>query len=73
MLSLNDYFISPPLIVNNGLKKAFVLVDGEFVGEYDLSWMTSTKRYIGYSILSGINRDFGTRYEITGVKLWKVY
>ena len=57
------------LIVND--TQAYVLVDGEFIGEYTLF----TERlldpgYLLYSIISGTNRDYGVRCEITESQLW---
>lgn len=58
------------LIVNNSEHKAFALVDGEFVGEYALSQDEVVSGPVGYSVLSGTNRDFGTHCEITNASLW---
>ena len=59
------------LIVND--TQAYVLVDGEFIGEYTLS----TDRlldpgYLLYSIISGTNKDYGVRCEMTNSNLWIV-
>jgi len=50
--------------------KSYVFVDGEFVGEYSLSTDQPLKGKIAYSLLSGTNKDYGTRCEITNSKLW---
>jgi hypothetical protein len=52
---------------------AYALVDGEFIGEYTLSLSRLTgPGYFLYSIISGTNKDFGTRCEITNANLWVV-
>jgi len=58
------------LIVNSEEHKAFALVDGEFIGEYAISQNENISGAVGYSILSGTNRDFGTHCEITNASLW---
>ena len=58
------------LIVNNADHKAIVLVDSEFNGEYAFSRNESISGPVGYSILSGTNKDFGTHCEITNAELW---
>jgi hypothetical protein len=49
---------------------AYVLVDGEVVGEYTLSQSKILRGKVGLAILSGTNKDFGTRCEITHLNLW---
>ena len=49
----------------------YVLVNGEVVGEYGLSKKDLMEGYMGISILSGTNKDFGTRCEITNIHLWE--
>lgn len=49
---------------------AYVLVDGEFIGQYSLSADQPLKGTIAYSLLSGTNKDYGTRCEITNSRLW---
>lgn len=52
---------------------AYALVDGEFIAEYTLSQSRLTEAgYFLYSIISGTNKDYGTRCEITSAKLWVV-
>jgi hypothetical protein len=52
---------------------AYALVDGEFIGEYTLSQDRLTNPgYFLYSIISGTNKDYGTRCEITNANLWVV-
>jgi len=59
------------LIVNED--RAYVLVDGAFIGEYTLfKDKLRTPGFILYSMISGTNKDFGTRCEITNVRLWMV-
>jgi hypothetical protein len=51
--------------------KAVVLVDGEFIGGYTLfSDKMLDPGLLLYSIVSGTNRDYGTRCQITDAHLW---
>jgi hypothetical protein len=57
------------LVVNEN--HAYVLVDEQFIGEYTL--LTDELREPGsllYAILSGSNREFGTRCELSNAGLW---
>jgi hypothetical protein len=45
-------------------------VDGEVVGEYTLSQSRSLHGNLGLTILSGTNKDFGTRCKMTNLHLW---
>jgi hypothetical protein len=56
------------LIVNDAY--AYVLVDGEVVGEYTLSQSKILRGKVGLALLSGTNRDFGTRCEMTNLRVW---
>jgi|SRR5690349_21819167 len=49
---------------------AYVLVDGEVVGEYTLAQSRASKGGIGLTVLSGTNKDYGTRCEMTNLHLW---
>jgi hypothetical protein len=49
---------------------AYVLVDGELVGEYTLSQSKNLRGTIGTALLSGTNKDFGTRCIITNFHAW---
>ena len=49
---------------------AYVLVDGEVVGEYTLSQSKILDGNLGLSLLSGTNKDYGTRCEMTNVRIW---
>src|SRR5688572_12644242 len=49
---------------------AYVLVDREVVGEYTLSQSKILKGRVGLALLSGTNKDFGTRCEMTNLHLW---
>ena len=49
---------------------AYVLVDGEVAGEYTLAQSRSSKGDLGLTVLSGTNRDYGTRCEMTDLRLW---
>ena len=49
---------------------AYVLVDGEVSAEYTLAQSRSSKGGIGLTVLSGTNKDYGTRCEMTNLHLW---
>ena len=48
----------------------YVLVNGEVIGEYTLSQSRVLEGNLGLSLLSGTNKDFGTRCEMTNVHAW---
>lgn len=56
------------LIVNNYY--AYVLVYDELIGEYTLSANKFPRGGLGPAILSGTNKDFSTRCEITNFHAW---
>ena len=56
------------LIVKDGY--AYVLVNGENVAEYTLSRSRSLHGRLGLTVLSGTNKDYGTRCEMTNLRLW---
>jgi hypothetical protein len=49
---------------------AYVLVDEELVGEYTLSQSKILRGNVGLALLSGTNKDYGTRCEMTNLHLW---
>jgi hypothetical protein len=49
---------------------AYVLVNGDVVGEYTLAQSRPYKGWLGLTLLSGTNRDFGTRCEMTNIYAW---
>lgn len=49
---------------------SYVLVNGEVVGEYTLSQSKNLTGDVGLSLLSGTNRDYGTRCEMTDIRIW---
>lgn len=49
---------------------AYVIVDDEVVGEYTLSQSRAGRGGIGLTVLSGTNKDYGTRCEMTDLRLW---
>lgn len=57
------------LIVSVKGQSAFVSVDGD-VTEYTLSADQTTKGTLALSVLSGTNKDYGTRCEMTDMLLW---
>jgi hypothetical protein len=52
--------------------KANVYVDGEFIGEYTLSKDRELEGKFGYGIISGTNKDYGTRCVITNSRMWEL-
>jgi len=49
---------------------AYVLVDGEVVSEYTLAQSRPLRGNLGLTVLSGTNRAYGTRCEMTDLHLW---
>jgi hypothetical protein len=49
---------------------AYVLVDDVLVGEYVLSQSKNLRGGLGLTLLSGTNKDFGTRCEMTSIHVW---
>jgi hypothetical protein len=49
---------------------AYVLVNGEVVGEYTLAQSRSLQGDLGLTVLSGTNRGYGTHCEMTNLHLW---
>jgi hypothetical protein len=49
---------------------SYVLVDDQLVGEYTLSQSQPYQGRLGLTVLSGTNRDYGTRCEITDLYAW---
>lgn len=56
------------VIVNDAY--TYVLVDGEVIGEYTLSQSKILNGNLGLTLLSGTNKDFGTRCEMTNLHAW---
>ena len=56
------------IIVNDAY--TYVLVDDEIVGEYTLSQSKLLDGNLGLTILSGTNKDYGTRCEMTNIHAW---
>ncbi|MGZ9234867.1 MAG: hypothetical protein ACXW4E_05020 [Anaerolineales bacterium] len=56
------------LIVKGGY--AYVLVNGEVVSEYTLLSGRPLRGDLGLSVLSGTNKEYGTRCEMTDLRLW---
>ena len=52
--------------------RAFVYVDDEFIGEYTLSKDRDVRGKFGFGIISGTNRDYGTRCEILNPRIWEL-
>jgi len=49
---------------------AYVLVNNEVVGEYTLAQSRPLTGRLGLTVLSGTNKDYGTRCEMTMLHLW---
>jgi len=49
---------------------AYVLVDGDVVGEYTLSQSKAMRGNLGLTLLSGTNKDYGTRCTMTNLRIW---
>ena len=49
---------------------AYVLVNGEVVGEYTLAQSRLAHGSLGLTVLSGTNKDYGTHCEMTELRLW---
>lgn len=50
-------------------KKAYAYVNQQFIGEYTLSNDQFTRGSFGVALLSGSNKDYGTRCEATNMQL----
>ena len=50
---------------------AYVLVDDELVGEYALAQSRGLRGQIMLALISGTNKDFGTRCEISNIHIWE--
>jgi len=48
----------------------YVLMDNEVAGEYTLAQSRSLTGHIGLTVLSGTNKDYGTRCEMINLRLW---
>ncbi|HAV78817.1 MAG TPA: hypothetical protein DCX53_15815 [Anaerolineae bacterium] len=57
------------LIINDAY--AYVLVDGEVIGEYTLSQSRNLRGDIALTVLSGTNKDYGTRCEMTNIRMFR--
>jgi hypothetical protein len=49
---------------------AYVLVNGEVVSEYALLQNRPLRGDLGLTVVSGTNKDYGTRCEMTNLRLW---
>ena len=56
-------------IIVNGTY-TYVLVNDEVVGEYTLAKSKVLRGDVGLSLLSGTNKDYGTRCEMTDIRVW---
>jgi len=53
-------------------KQAYVYVNDRFIGLYTLSRDKPQRGNFGYGIISGTNKDYGTRCEITNSRIWEI-
>jgi len=51
---------------------AYVYVDDEFIGEYTLSQSKPLRGAFGYGVISGTNKDYGTRCEVSNARIWSL-
>ena len=53
---------------------AYIYVNGEYKATFNLAAQNyeMTEGYLLYAVRSGTNRGYGTRCEMTNVKLWKI-
>ncbi len=49
---------------------AYVIVDDEVIGEYTLSQTKNLRGGLGVAILSGTNKDYGTRCGMSNLHIW---
>jgi hypothetical protein len=49
---------------------AYVLVNDDVIGEYTLSQSQPLRGRLGLTVLSGTNKDYGTRCEMTNLHAW---
>ncbi len=49
---------------------AYVYVDDNFIGEYTLSQDKELRGKFGYGVISGTNKDYGTRCIISNARMW---
>jgi len=65
----NDFEADVELVVND--TNAHVSVDGQSIGDYLLSGdFLTDPGYFGYSVISGTNKDYGTRCEFSNGGMW---
>ena len=48
----------------------YALVNGELTGEYTLAQSRGYEGHIALTVLSGTNKDYGTRCEMTNIHVW---
>lgn len=56
-------------LIVNGIH-SYILVNDELIGEYTLAQSKVLKGDLGLTILSGTNKDYGTRCEMTNIHVW---
>ena len=66
------YIFAHTMIYNFVTCKFFVqsVVDGELIGEYTLSQSKPLRGDLALTVLSGTNKDYGTRCEVTDLRVW---
>lgn len=58
-------------LIVNGID-AYVLVDKELIGKYTLAKSRILQGDVGLTVLSGTNKDYGTRCEMTNIHLFEL-
>ncbi len=58
-------------VIVNGIN-AYVLVDKELVGKYTLAKSRNLRGDVGLTVLSGTNKDYGTRCEMTNIRIFEL-
>jgi hypothetical protein len=51
---------------------AYVYVNKELIGQYTLAEDSPMEGQLAYSMLSGTNKDYGTKCDMTNVQLWQL-
>jgi hypothetical protein len=57
-------------LIVNGIA-AYILVDNELVGQYTLAKSRILEGDLGLTVLSGTNKDYGTRCEMTNIHIFE--
>ena len=58
-------------LVING-HTGYVLINKDFIGQYSFAQDATMEGQLAYSMLSGTNKDYGTKCDVTNVQLWEL-